>query len=53
VRISLITSFALLGAIALSAPAAAQEKPPLTKEQERQKFHPRRLGMDVRLTIAD
>ena len=25
----------------------ADEKPPLTKEQERQKFHPRRLGMSA------
>ncbi|HLN58042.1 MAG TPA: glycosyl hydrolase, partial [Thermoanaerobaculia bacterium] len=44
-----IASFAVLcaAALAVSAPLAADEKPPLTKEQELQKFHPRRLGMDA------
>lgn len=29
------------------APLPAEDKPPLTKEQERLKFHPRRLGTDA------
>jgi hypothetical protein len=28
-------------------PLAAADKPPLTKEEERQKFHPRRVGSDA------
>ena len=37
----------LLGFLAVSSlPAVAAEVKPSTKEQERQKFHPRRLGMD-------
>ena len=42
--------FALL---ILAAPArAAEEKPALTKEQERAKFHPRRLGMEASARLA-
>jgi len=38
----------ILCAFDLSAPLLlADEKPLLTKEQERQKFHPRRLGMEA------
>jgi len=36
--------FALI--LATAAPVAAQQ-PPLTKEQEREKFHPRTEGMDA------
>jgi photosystem II stability/assembly factor-like uncharacterized protein len=39
--------FAFLGAVALAVPLPADDKPPLTKEQERLKFHPRRLGTDA------
>ncbi len=46
-RIVRIASLMLLCAAALAAPLAADDKPPLSKEQERQKFHPRRLGMDA------
>jgi photosystem II stability/assembly factor-like uncharacterized protein len=34
------------------SPLLADEKPPLTKEQEREKFHPRRLGMDAETRLA-
>ncbi|HYT32848.1 MAG TPA: hypothetical protein VEO37_09660, partial [Thermoanaerobaculia bacterium] len=37
---------------ALVSPLFADEKPPLTKEQEREKFHPRRLGMDAETRLA-
>jgi photosystem II stability/assembly factor-like uncharacterized protein len=47
VRFLRVASFALFSAAAISAPLAAEEKPLLTKEQERQKFHPRRLGMEA------
>ena len=46
-RVLRVASFALLCALAVAAPLAADDKPPLTKEQERQKFHPRRLGMEA------
>src|SRR6185369_13701459 len=39
--------FAFLGAVTLAVPLPAADKPPLTKEQELQKFHPRRLGTDA------
>ncbi len=42
-----LLSFALFGAAALATPLQADEKAPLTKEQERLKFHPQRLGMDA------
>ena len=45
-RIKRLLSFAILGMAAFGAPLAADDKPPLTKEEERAKFHPRRLGMD-------
>jgi len=41
-----IAASLLLCAFAVSA-LAAEERPPLTKEQERANFHPRRLGIEV------
>jgi len=35
-----------------SSGIAADEKPPLTKEQERVKFHPRKLGMEPAARVA-
>ena len=47
-RVLRIASFALLCALVVSpALATADDKPPLTKEEERLKFHPRRLGMEA------
>ena len=47
---------ALLMACAFATGAAADEmtprKPPLTKEQERERFHPRVLGMDAAARLA-
>ncbi|HYR46807.1 MAG TPA: glycosyl hydrolase, partial [Thermoanaerobaculia bacterium] len=45
----LVSSLVLCAIAACAAPAAlfAGDKPPLTKEQERVRFHPRRLGMDA------
>lgn len=48
----LLPSLFVLAAIAPTLPLRADEKPPLTKEQERQKFHPRRLGMDATTRLA-
>jgi hypothetical protein len=48
VRTSRILSILVLCVFAVaSAPLAADDKPPLSKAQERQKFHPRRLGTDA------
>jgi hypothetical protein len=47
VRCCRIASFLFLCAASLASPLAAEDKPPLTKEQERVKFHPRRVGMDA------
>ena len=44
-RICRIASSTLLCALA-ALPLAADERPALTKEQERARFHPRRLGME-------
>jgi photosystem II stability/assembly factor-like uncharacterized protein len=52
VLISRVVPFALLGALAVSGPVAAADKPPLTKEQERQKFHPRRVGSEAAARLA-
>jgi photosystem II stability/assembly factor-like uncharacterized protein len=49
VEVHVIRSLALLSLLTLARPVAADEmtaqKPPLTKEQERERFHPRREGM--------
>src|SRR6266536_704489 len=45
-RLSRVLAFALFSVFAAAA-FAADDKPPLSKEQERVKFHPRRLGMDA------
>lgn len=46
-RLSRIIAFALFCVPAFAPLVAADEKPPLSKEQERARFHPRRLGMDA------
>src|SRR5688500_2861230 len=54
-RLAIVAACAL-AAGALAAGASAQEmetrKPPLTKEQEREKFHPRVTGMDAAARLA-
>lgn len=53
-RILLHLAPCVMTAIALVQPArlAADDKPPLTKEQEKLKFHPRRVGMDAAARLA-
>ena len=51
-----IRRFAAVVACALAAPVVAQDtparQPPLTKEQERERFHPRALGMEAAPRLA-
>ncbi|HEV8118218.1 MAG TPA: glycosyl hydrolase, partial [Thermoanaerobaculia bacterium] len=51
-RHSRVLCFVLLASLAAAGPARAEEKPPLTKEQERARFHPRKLGMEPAARLA-
>ena len=50
--LGLSTFLLALGPARLVADTAADSKPPLTKVETRQKFHPRRLGMDAAARLS-